>query len=455
MIGLGFAEMLVLALMAGGFNASDLISAVEPTHYFKARQMEISVDRAIDYAGEEAKSPKMQIIQLSALRYLADQSAALKKSPNYADYVKTLQQIAAGKKGADPQGFARDYAERVLVKLGESKGAELKMPRPLREEAFAWFPSDITMGGAIDMQHAQVAGGADPVRDLVKLIPEQARMEMYNVIEKIGNVRVERFAIGIVDSPGKKDKMKIFMRITGKANQDWLIDAFQGFGGRQQAKRIKDANDTPITLMQDRNRSPILGLVGNSDILIIGYAGGGDNPDGLVDEVLEVRAKKKANPTAGVLKDRLAKVPDKAVGLFVGNIPEDAKREFRFIDPIPQNITAFVERTKEGLDVQATSSMSGVDEADKLVRKVADLRKQGIEEVKKAMQMPRRPGEPPLPFQSMINVLESLQVNSKEGTVRVRVVVPESFIREMTNTLMLFGARAGPDLPPPPKDEGK
>jgi hypothetical protein len=35
------------------------------------------------------------------------------------------------------------------------------------------------------------------------------------------------------------------------------------------------------------------------------------------------------------------------------------------------------------------------------------------------------------------------------------VVVPESFIREMTNTLMLFGARAGPDLPPPPKDEGK
>jgi hypothetical protein len=25
----------------------------------------------------------------------------------------------------------------------------------------------------------------------------------------------------------------------------------------------------------------------------------------------------------------------------------------------------------------------------------------------------------------------------------------------MTNTLMLFGARAGPDLPPPPKDEGK
>jgi hypothetical protein len=194
-------------------------------------------------------------------------------------------------------------------------------------------------------------------------------------------------------------------------------------------------------------------LVGNTDLLILGYSGNGNNlkHDDLVDDVLDARAKKKPAASAGALKDRLAKVPDEAVALLVGNVPEDMKRELRFVfDPIPANITAFIQRAQQGLDVQVVSSMANAEDAGKIVQKVASLRKEGIAGLKEAMQQPPRPGMPAIPFQAMINVMETLQVQSKAGQVQVRVFLPDGLIEQLSNGTMLYGFGIGGGLAPPP-----
>ena len=117
MFALGFAEVLVLALMSGGMASADLVSLVQPQHYFQARKIDVSIDRMVDIANTEPKDAKAQIMQLTALRYLADETEAFKKAPNYATNRQALEAIAQGKKAQDPLGFAQDYANRVLARL--------------------------------------------------------------------------------------------------------------------------------------------------------------------------------------------------------------------------------------------------------------------------------------------------------------------------------------------------
>ena len=102
--------------------------------------------------------------------------------------------------------------------------------------------------------------------------------------------------------------------------------------------QIKVMNDKEprITLIQDPNSPAAIMLVGNTDIMIFGNERNGQNGD-LVAEVTEIRAKKKPNANAGPLKDRLAKIPDKAVAMLVGEIPLELKREFGgALDPWPR-----------------------------------------------------------------------------------------------------------------------
>jgi hypothetical protein len=216
-----------------------------------------------------------------------------------------------------------------------------------------------------------------------------------------------------------------------------------------QSKQIKDDKGMPITLLQEpNNRSPVIMLVGNTDLLIVGYEGGRSVKKGgvapeparnedLVQEVLDARSKKKPNAAAGKLKDLLAKVPEKAVGLLVGDIPEEMKQEFgRAFDAAPPKVIAVMERTPMGLDVQVAAGMANAEDAGKAVQKIAALRKEGIGELQKAMQQPLPAGAPPIPFQGMINLMESMQVSNQADKLNVRVVVPNGLIQQLPLMMM-------------------
>jgi hypothetical protein len=285
-------------------------------------------------------------------------------------------------------------------------------------------------------------------------MPDDAKKEMYNVIEKSGNIRLERVAMGFADNAEKRDDMKIFIRFSGKGNRTWALEALKMLdGGRLQAKESKADDGTPITILQDGKRAPITMLVGNSEVMVLGYKNDMHDHEKLMTEVLETRAKKKPNASAGILKTRLAKVPEKAVALCVGDLPKEVARDFGFFfDPAPTNITAFIERLNNGLDVQIETQMANRDDADKLVGKVGGLRKEGIAGLQQAMNQPLPPGTPPIPFQSLINLLESLQVQSDTDKAQIRLVVPDALLQQMGSLgAMTFGVgRAAPLQPPPP-----
>jgi hypothetical protein len=197
MMAFGFMEILVVALLAGGQTTTDLVTLIQPEHYFQARQIEVSLDKMVEVAGTDPVDPKAQIMQLTALRYLISESEDLKKSPKYAAHRQVLDQIAQGKKAQDSLGFAREYAGWVLAKLDGTKVTPAKAPK-LREDAIAWFPGDTTFAAAFDFRHVRKAGVPhDALKEIRRLIPEREKKEMYEFIEKTGNVRVDRFAFGM------------------------------------------------------------------------------------------------------------------------------------------------------------------------------------------------------------------------------------------------------------------
>jgi hypothetical protein len=443
MLAVSFVEVLMMAILSGGSGSTDLVAMMQPRQYFESRQIEASIDKMMDLANDEPKNAKTQIVQLNALRFLADESDNLKKSANYAAYRQQLEAIARGTKAQDAQGFAKDYANRVLQKLDGAKPAQAVKVRPMREEALGWFPANATMAGAIDLQQASqpATGGVDPIKELLKILPDRERTQMYDFIEKMGNVRIERVAFALVDNPEQKDQMKIFVRFTGKGSHDWLSSALrETSGGRMQTMESKADDGTPITVMQTANQPPAIVMVGDTDILMIGYMGNQLKHDELRAEVLDVRSKKTANATRGALKNALAKVPDKAVGLLVGAMPEQMKRELgQIFDPLPAKFAMFIEKAPQGLDLQVEGSMANAEDAGRLVQKIGGLRKDGIAALQQAMQQPLPAGAAPIPFQGMITMLENLQVQSQGDTVNVRAVAPNGLLQMVP---MFFMTRA-------------
>ena len=213
MIGLGVAEILVLALLSGGMNSTDLVALVEPAHYFKERNIQPSIDRLIDIVIVEPKTPKAQIMQLVALRRLAEDSDNFKKATNYATNRLAIEEIAAGKRGADAAGFAPEYAKRLLAKIDGAKPGPTKHP-PLKDDALSWFPADVQFALALDLRPLHDTPN-ETLKEMLKTMSNQTKRDLYDQLESVGNYRIERLALGMVDAKNP-DERKTFLRITDR-----------------------------------------------------------------------------------------------------------------------------------------------------------------------------------------------------------------------------------------------
>jgi hypothetical protein len=441
MMASGFGAILVMALLSSGSTNTDLVALIQPKHYFQTREVAVSIDKMMELATSDPKDSKTQVMQLTALRYLTDETEALKRDANFAAHRQVLEQIAKGKKANDSLGFAADYAGRLLAKLNGTKVAHAKAPL-LREDALDWFTADANLLMAVDMRQSREAGKADPIGELLKMVPEQEKKQMYEFIEKAGNIRLERYSFAMV-SHTDHAQMKVMVRLTGKANPAWVAALIRSLEPNFETTELKDAKETPIVVLQNPGRGvPAIALVGNTDLLVVGYARSGVRDGDLLKDVLAVREKKQPSAVKGALKDLLAKVPDKAVALLVGDVPDELKREFGpILDPVPAKLFAYVERDPQGLDVRFETTMASAEEADKLVTKVGALRKEGIKSLQDLQGNPP-PGAPPIPFASLINLMESLQVQNKTATVQMRLLVPDGLLQELgTMSGALFGMR--------------
>src|SRR5262245_4151009 len=127
-----FSGILMMLALTGGTGSTDLISFVDGPDYFKAREIEVKLEKMVELAAKTPEDGKDSVAQLLAIRWLGDHPAEVKKAKNAR---QTLQQITAGKKGKDAAGFARDYAERALAKLdGKPLPGPTLAAKSVREE---------------------------------------------------------------------------------------------------------------------------------------------------------------------------------------------------------------------------------------------------------------------------------------------------------------------------------
>jgi hypothetical protein len=422
MAAIGLWEVLLL-LLAGGGGLPDLAWAVDPGDYFASRQVDLTIDKMVGLAGQDPKDPKTQVMQLLALRYLEANGEKLKQAPRYAVHRQTLEAIASGNRAQDPQGFAREYARRVLARV-DGKSLPAPAAPKLREDALAWFPADATFVAALDSRPVQ--GGplpASAVSDLFKKLPEGEKAKFYEVLEKTGNVRVDRVAFAYVHDAAAIARSKIFLRLTGKANPAWVIPTLRDTA-KMQETQVKDAAGQTVTLLEEPGRAPILMVISATEMMVVGYNGDAEKHADLVEEVTAVRAGKKASAATGALKARLQKVPDQAIALAVGDVPDEPVRGelSRLLGGTPLKVDAHVEKVPTGFDVSVVGTMQDAQAAQAAVMKLGTMRKEGIDTLQKLLKQPD--AAPRVPANSLINLLESLQMQSEGPELRLRLLVP-------------------------------
>ncbi len=113
-VGFGVLELMLIFIFSAAGQSTDLVSQLSPHDYFKTQGIDVSTDKMVEIIGKEPTDGASQIAQLLALRILGE-DGAFKQAPNYAAQRKIIEEVAAGKKGQDKLGFARDHALRAWL----------------------------------------------------------------------------------------------------------------------------------------------------------------------------------------------------------------------------------------------------------------------------------------------------------------------------------------------------
>jgi hypothetical protein len=408
--------MLIGFAYGGTTVAPDLASLIDAEAYFKSRRIEINAGALADLAGKSQGQAKAQIEQLLAIRWLGDHADEVKKD----EKVRTvLQNIAAGAKTQDPLGFAKEYAQRALARIDGKPVPLHTLPEDsVRTEGLKWFAGDVTFLGGIDYRSAAGFKGLEPAflpAAVAKVMPAQAMEELFKFAEEVGNLQADRFSFAISPDPNQPNGTRIYLRFSGRGDRQLLAEFFKKTMQAPVVKEEKPAQGEPITLIS-QNGPPALALIGNSEMIVAGYESGLGNNLEVVQDVLDVRAGRKASLVAGPLADELKSVPSNASGLLMGEIPEHVRKELTRGGPfkaVPYRISADVTREKD-LAVRCRGTFGSAADAKAFTESVAELRKQASDGLK---QLPPQIKLKPKSIELLTKTLEGIKMEPKDSSV--------------------------------------
>jgi hypothetical protein len=384
-------QVLFFLIFNGGGGANDLVSLIDADNYFKSRGIEVSVEKMVEQASKDPTEPKLQIQQLLAIRVLGDDPEEAKADKRV---VPLLEQIAEGKKYQDKYGFAKEYAQHALARIkGKAPPAVRAMPKNAVTEALLWFPEQSTMVGSLDLRATTKVASQDTKKlrlTLKKLLPQQFQTELYKFAVNAGNVRVDSISFAYEHDPANQQGGRLYFRVTGLGNQKEIVEFFRNILPQEniQFKERKGPKGEPITILepQNKNSGPAFAFIGDTDFVFAGYAGNLANHVQVLDNMLEVRAGKKANVTKGPLAKSLKNLPPQAFGMFSGELPEDLRGQllgpFSPFKAVPKTIHAEAVRTAKEIGIHVRFTMVNAEDAKTFVSNIDDLKEKGIAELK-------------------------------------------------------------------------
>jgi hypothetical protein len=448
MIAIGGLQVLIFLLISAGGQSTDLVSLLAPQDYFKTHNIAVSTDKLVELAAKEPVNGQAQIAQLLALRSLGV-DANFKKTANYASQRKVIEDIAAGSKAQDKQGFAKEYARRALAQID---GVQPPVPAALpgRTEGLAWFPVAVNLVGGLEHQSRKGAGSVARLADLmIKQMPPEGKNEFYKIVDSLGNVEIRRVTFAFQD--GDVGKNRIFVRLTGRCNPAWVHQAIQGAGA--QTKTHKDQAGTNIIVINadQAGGGPAFAIVGDRDFVVAGFDDARPgNHEALLREALTIRDKKQGAAPSVALKATLAKVPARAVGYLVGDLPEEFRKgAARKLSAMPKGIVAYLDPTyldpaATGLDFVLKGTMEDEAQAKAFIQTASKLRMDALKSLENA-------SPPPIPgvnLDDFKNMFNSLQLEAKGAEIDVRMLIPSTGLNTMP---WFFLGRAPMQAPPAAK----
>jgi hypothetical protein len=445
MIGLGSIEMVVLLALFTGGGDLDIVSTLPAKEYFKARDVEISAERLMDLASQTPDTGKKQIAQLMALNLLANDTNLLKNAGKAAEYRKTLEDIAQGKKANDSSGFAAEYARRTLRALTGEKAPLL--PRTAWKDAMKFLPGKASLVGFVDPAAGAPVGQDRPdFAAFFKMMPKDAHEAVWSGIEKTGNMKVDHFSFAVQLDPENGRMTEFVIRVVGKFNPEWLAASMPVH--KEDKRKERTFPDGAKVRFLIAEGSPAIALVGDRELLLGSYpleftgravVKKGDNLE-ILERMLDLRGK-GAGALGGNLNVDLATIPADANVVIVGDLPIEKNPG---PVPAPLKFAVHAKRIVGGIDIHARGVMANEADAKTLLAAAGKLRDLGLQQMKNLQGQPG-PFEP-AHLAALMALVESIELQTKNHDVTVRAFVPEQTFM----ILPTFGAMRWQAAPPPP-----
>jgi hypothetical protein len=392
---MGLVITFLVMLGVGGGGSQDLVSLVDAKPYFKSRGIAMRAEKLAALAGKAPTDGKEAVVQLLAIRWLGEHPDVAKKA---AGARQTLEAVAAGKQGKDPEGFARDYARHALARLDGTPLTLHTLPAgSVRGDALRCFPKSSAIFGALDFRSPRgiAEQPGNPLADLMNrmIIPRDKEL-FYKVVERLGNIRLDSASFAVIPDTNNPGKTGMYVLLTGKGDRKRLLDYFRQELQNLTLKERKGPSGDPITLFEAPHGGPAVAIIGDRELVIAGYPGprslGGQPPNQLelVDELLAVRAQKKpcllTGPYAGTLKG----VSPRASALVLGDLPDAWRQEMlrgrgNPFKGLPKSFTIVALRNVKGLQIRFTGGAANAGEAKGFVDGVAAVKQMALDGLKK------------------------------------------------------------------------
>jgi hypothetical protein len=407
---------IIFLLAISGHTGNDIVSMLPAEDYFQSRKIEVTAEKMLELAAKDPVDAKTSIQQLLAMRLLAEDPAKAKKAEGFAEHLKILQDIAAGKKSQDKLGFSKEYAAWAVARLTDKQTPQPPPVKKLAENSINWFPTDVSFVLALDFTGETQFGQTKEARELVaaiaKQMPARDKTEIYDAVDEFGNVRIDRMAMGVTPRPKNRNE-RFYFRFTGKGDQELIAGFVLKNAGNLKSEKTKGPQNEPITILTG-GPDVAFGMVGNSGFLIAiedGQQGDGSR----IKQMLEIRASEKPSVFKGILADELKKVSDKANGLIVSTlIPPELAREFGPpngpFNSLPSAFVFEAERQKDGIDFRFQGKLATNDEAKAFIEDVLKLRGQAM--IKMKLEK-----DSPIPFDGILKTLATMKLQAKDDTV--------------------------------------
>src|SRR5262249_48196674 len=146
----------------------------------------------------------------------------------------------------------------------------------------------------------------------------------------------------------------------------------------------KGSNQENIAVV-DTKRQPALALIGDTELLLCVLENNEGNHAELIELALAIRDGKKPNALTGGLKTELKKIPARAIGMLVGDVPETARQDLqRSSGASPRKILAFLERAISGVDFQLEGQFDNDGDAKAFVASISKGRQDALDGLKNA-----------------------------------------------------------------------